>query len=113
MANAQSFERRLKLISKKRARLADGYVSKVSKDGLIVFRPKRREGGFPIKGLALLVLGFFVFKGVILAHLGEGTFEARLTQLSQGSTVEQAGAFIMQPDVVSQAIAQQIRPYVK
>lgn len=113
MASAQSFERRLKLINKKRARLADGYVSKVGKDGLIVFRPKRREGGFPIKGLALLVLGFFVFKGVILAHLGDGTFEARLAQLSQGSTVEQAGAFIMQPDLVSQAIAQQLRPYVK
>ena len=60
MANVQTFERRLQEIGKKRARLADGYVSKVNKDGLVVFRPKRREGGFPIKGLALLVLGFFV-----------------------------------------------------
>ncbi|QGX99285.1 hypothetical protein EI983_13820 [Roseovarius faecimaris] len=113
MANVQTFERRLKSIGEKRERLAEGYVSKVGKDGLIVFRPKRREGGFPIKGLAFLVLGFFLFKGVILAHLGEGTFETRLAQLSQGSVVEQAGAFIMQPDAVSQTIAQQIRPFVK
>ena len=110
---AKGFDRRLKLIGKKRARLADGYVSKVGKDGLIIFRPKRREGGFPIKGLALLVIGFFVFKGLILAHLGEGTFDARLTQLSQGSVVEQAGAWIMQSDPVSQTIAQQVRPFVK
>lgn len=114
MANAaQGFDRRLKLIGKKRARLADGYVSKVGKDGLIIFRPKRRSGGFPIMGLALLVLGFFVFKGLILAHLGASTFEARLADLSQGSVVEQAGAWVMQPDVVSQTIAQQVRPFVK
>ena len=110
---ANGFDRRLKSIGKKRARLADGYVSKVGKDGLIIFRPKARSGGFPIKGLALLVLGFFVFKGLILAHLGEGTFEARLATLSQGSVVEQTGAWIMQPDVVSQTIAQQVRPFVK
>ena len=54
-----------------------------------------------------------MFKGLILAHLGEGTFETRLAQLSQGSVVEQAGAFIMQPDAVSMAIAQQVRPFVK
>jgi len=114
MADAvRGFESRLKMISKKRARLADGYVSKVGKDGLIVFRPKSRSGGFPIKGLALLVIGFFVFKGLILAHLGEGTFEARLATLSQGSVVEQSGAWIMQPDPVSQAIAQQVRPFIK
>ena len=110
---AQGFDRRLKLIGKKRARLADGYVSKVGKDGLIVFRPKRRAGGFPIKGLALLVIGFFVVKGMILAHLGAATFEGRLAALSQGSVVEQTGAWIMQPDVVSQTIAQQLRPFIK
>ena len=114
MANAvQGFERRLKLIGKKRARLADGYVSHVGKDGLIVFRPKGRQGGFPIKGLALLVIGFFVFKGLILAHLGDGNFETRLASLSQGSVVEQTGAWLMQPDPVSQAIALQVRPFVK
>ncbi len=109
---ANGFDRRLKMIGKKRARLANGYVSQVGKDGLVIFRPKRRSGGFPIKGLALLVLGFFVFKGLILAHLGEGTFETRLATLSQGSVVEQTGAWIMQPDVVSQAIAQQVRPFM-
>jgi len=60
-----------------------------------------------------LVIGFFVFKGLILAHLGESTFEARLATLSQGSVVEQSGAWIMQPDPVSQAIAQQVRPFIK
>ncbi|MFK7938593.1 MAG: hypothetical protein AB8B82_04390 [Roseovarius sp.] len=114
MANAvQGFDRRLKSIGKNRARLADGYVSKVGKDGLIVFRPKRRAGGFPIVGLALLILGFFAFKGLILAHLGANTFEARLAELAQGSVVEQTGAWIMQPDAVSQTIAQQVRPFLK
>lgn len=114
MANAvQGFDTRLKLIDKKRAQLANGYVSKVGRDGLIIFRPKRHSSGFPIKGLALLVLGFFVFKGLILAHLGTATFETRLATLSHGSVVERAGAFIMQPDVVSLTIAQQVRLYIK
>ena len=114
MSNAyQGFDNRLKKIGRKRARMARGYVSKVGRDGLIVFRPKRNEGGFPIRGLALLVIGFFCFKGLVLAHLGQETYTTRVDQLGSGSVVEQAGAFVMQADPVSQFIAQKMRPLVQ
>lgn len=114
MSNAyQGFDNRLKRISRKRARMTNGYVSQVGRDGLIVFRPRRREGGFPVKGLLLLAVGFFCFKGLLLAHLGEQTFEARVADLSSGSVVEQAGAYLMKSDPISLGIAQQVRPFFR
>ncbi len=115
MTNAyQGFDKRLNRIGRNRARLAQGYSSKVGKDGLIVFRPARRASrGFPIKGLVILALGFFCFKGLLLAHLGEQVFTARVGTLATGSVVEQAGAFMMQTDPISQGIAQYVRPLVQ
>ncbi|WP_371226174.1 hypothetical protein [Roseovarius sp. 2305UL8-3] len=115
MSNAyQGFDKRLLRISRKRAKLLNGYTSQVGKDGLIVFRPSRRASrGFPLKGLLILAIGFFCFKGLLLAHLGEQVFTARVDLLATGSVVEQAGAFMMQADPISQGIAQQVRPFVK
>jgi len=115
MSNAfQGFDKRLNRISRKRARLVQGYTSKVGKDGLIVFRPSRRTSrGFPIKGFLFLAVSFFCFKGLLLAYLGEQTFTTRVDILATGSVVEQAGAFMMQVDPISQGIAQIVRPLVQ
>lgn len=114
MANAyQGFDKRLKKIGRDRARMAQGYTSRVGKDGLIVFSPKRRQGGFPIKGLLMLAVGFFVFKGIVLAHLGGSVYAQRVETLATGSVVEQAGAFMMQTDPISQGIAHYVRPLIK
>jgi len=109
----QGFDTRLKSIDRNRARLERGYVSKVSKDGLIVFRPKRRKSGFPVRGILYLVAGFVFFKAVIVAHLGAPLYEERLAQLSQGSTVEQVGAVVMQPDALSMMLAAKLRPVLR
>ncbi len=103
MTNAdQGFDKRLNRIGRKRARMVQGYSSQVSKDGLIVFRPNRRSSrGFPIRGLLILALGFFCFKGLLLAHLGEQIFSERVDILATGSMVEQADAFMMQADPIS------------
>lgn len=114
MTNAyQSFDKRLKKIGRNHAKLSQGYSSRVGRDGLIVFRPHRRQGGFPIRGLLLLAVGLFCFKGFILAHLGEATYSSRVETLAAGSMVEQAGAFMMQPDPVSLFIADYTRPFLK
>ncbi|MDT8328812.1 MAG: hypothetical protein RQ750_15745 [Roseovarius sp.] len=105
----QGFDTRLKSIDRNRARLERGYTSKVGKDGLIVFRPKRRHGGAPVRGVLYLVAGFLFFKAVIIAHLGASLYEERLAQLSQGSTVEQVGAVVMQPDPLSMMVAAKLR----
>ena len=109
----QGFDSRLKAIGRKRTRLAQGYVSKVGKDGLIIFRPKRRKSGLPLRGLFYLALGFTFFQAVIIAHLGAPLYGDRLTQLAQGSIVEQAGAVVMQTDPVSELLSTYIRPILR
>lgn len=107
------FDVRLKRIDRNHARMARGYSGRMTKDGLIVFRPKRRQVGFPVRGLFLLVVGFICFKGLIIAHLGAATFEQRAAALGEGTYVEQAGAVIMQPDPVSSGIAAKLSPYFR
>lgn len=109
----EGFDARLKRIDRSRTRLANGYSAKVTKDGLIVFRPKRRARGFSLRGLVFLVAGFFVFKAMILAHLGQTVYDQRVTALQTGTVVEQAGAYVMQNDPVSATIAQYLRPFLK
>lgn len=107
-----NFDARLKKIDRTRSRMVGGYSAQVTKQGLIVFRPKRRRTGFSVRGLAFLILGFFLFKGVVLAHLGQTVFDQRVAALNTGTVVEQAGAFVMQSDPVSVQIANQLRPFL-
>ncbi|RKF14214.1 hypothetical protein D6850_12150 [Roseovarius spongiae] len=91
-------------------RMANGYVSKVGRDGLIVFRPKRRKRPVPVRGLMLLVVGVLCFKGLIMAQYGNAIYDARVADLRTGTTVEQVGALIMQADPISQFIAERAAP---
>ena len=109
----QEFDSRLNSIDRKRTKLAQGYASKVGKDGLIIFRPKRRKSGLPLRGLLYLFLGFTFLKAGIIAHLGAPLYEDRLAQLAQGSIVEQAGAVVMQSDPVSQKLSAYLRPILR
>lgn len=104
------FENRLRNVQRTRVRMAHGYTSKVGADGLIVFRPKRRKLAFPWRGFALLIVGVFIFKGLIIAQSGEDAYAARLAALQTGTTLEQAGAVMMQSDPVSKAIAGKLAP---
>ncbi len=109
MSNAFSgFETRLKKIDRNHTRLARGYKSRVSRDGLIVFKPVRRQRGIPLRAIVFLVVGFFVFKGVVMAHIGGAIYEQRVAALQNGTMVEKAGAFAMQPDPISIGIAQKL-----
>ena len=108
----KTFDSRLKGIAKTREKMRGGYVGHVTRDGLIVFRPKRRRIAFSPRGLALVVLGFVAFKALIMAHLGVNTYQARVDALKDGSMVEQAGAFIMQADPATRYVAATLRPYL-
>ena len=104
------FETRLRNVQRTRSRMVNGYVSKVGSDGLIVFRPKRRQAHFPWRGLALLIFGVFLFKGLILAQLGDVAYENRVQSLQQGSVLEQVCAGMMFVDPLTQAIALKAKP---
>lgn len=111
MADAfHEFDSRLKNIVRKRSKLAQGYVSNVGKDGLIIYRPKPRRAGFPLRGVFYMILGFMFFKAVIIAQLGLPLYSDRLALLSKASIVEQAGALVMQPDPLSVEMSAYLRP---
>lgn len=79
-------------------------------DDVIVLTYERPEPTITARGLAVLVAAFLVFKGAVIAHLGASVYEAALLNLQYGTWVEQAGAFIMSPDPLSQAIAVRLSP---
>lgn len=95
------FDKRLKKIVRRHEKMANGVVRTVNSDGLIVAKPRLYRPRFPLKGLlAVLFLGF-LFKGFLFAYLGEAAYGERVAALQGGSVLEQAGAWVMQPDPVT------------
>ena len=111
MANALlQFDKRLKRIERTNRRLSRGFVLKVGNDGLV--SRKARKGGIrlPARGLVFLFVGFFGFKGFLLAHLGPETYGSRVEILGNGTLVEKAGAIIMQADRLTEGFARVLSP---
>ncbi|MDX5383006.1 MAG: hypothetical protein LPJ92_08270 [Rhodobacterales bacterium] len=103
------FDNRIRRINRKRVNMAGGYVSVVGDDGLIVVKPRRKRARLPIRSFLFLAIGLVGFKAMILAGLGQPVYEDRLEKLRAGSTVERAGAWVMQMDPVTSALADAIR----
>lgn len=106
---ANGFHKRMKRINKQHARLEHGYVSVVGKDGLIITRPKRKSSSFSLRILLTLVVCFLGFKILLLSHLGPDGYAQRVDLLQGGTAIEQVGAWVLQADPVSLAIADGIR----
>lgn len=79
-------------------------------DGVIVLTYERPEQTITVRGFAVLVAAFLVFKGAVIAHLGADVYNAAVLNLQYGAWVEQLGAFVMFPDPLSQAIAAWLSP---
>lgn len=105
------FDKRLRTIQQRNQKKRHGSNYRVGADGLIAMHPRKRSPRFPIKGIALLVAAGFAFKVFLYMNLGGATFEQRVSELANGTLVEQAGAWIMQPDPVTLMIVDQLRPY--
>ncbi len=102
------FDARVRVLGRKHRALANGVTTQVRKDGLIVVRPTRRrpqKGVSPLRIVVLLTIGFFAFKGFMLASMGDASYEERLAKLEAGTSLEQVGAAIMKPDRVSMLFA--------
>jgi hypothetical protein len=109
----KDFDDRIERITNKRAKLRDGYVGRVNRDGLVVFRPKRLRLSVSPRGVAMVVVAFIFFKALIVSHLGMALYQDRINTLRAGSLVEQAGAFVMQPDPATFWLADKMRPYLQ
>ena len=105
---ATDFHKRVKRINKQHARLSHGYVSVVGKDGLIIAKPRRKSGGFPLRIIALMILVFFGFKVLLISQLGPQGYAERVQLLQSGTSVEQAGAYLLKADPISSALAEGI-----
>jgi len=100
------FQKRLRRIVRDHQRMSHGATHVMRADGLIVARPRVYNPKFPLRGLVLLIGAALLFKGFILASLGSATYNDRVAELAEGSVVEQAGAWVMQADVATSAVAQ-------
>jgi hypothetical protein len=104
------FTRRVRKVEKQHRRLAQGYVTSVNHDGLVVARVRRGGLRFPFRGLLLLAVGFIGFKAFFLAYNGQASYDQKLALLQEGTIAERAGAWVMQPDFVTVWIADQVKP---
>ena len=111
--NQIHFEERLRLLSRKHRAMSHGYITRMQPDGLIVAQPRRRPIRIPARAIFMFVLAFIGFKAFLVANLGPLTYDERLSRLNEGTVVEQAGAFVMQADPLTNYVAQQIGPILR
>ncbi|NBD30572.1 MAG: hypothetical protein GVY31_11115 [Alphaproteobacteria bacterium] len=108
------FDKRVNRIVRTHDRIRrNGVVHRVGKDGLIVTRPRIARPRFPLRGVLIVVLLGFAFKGLLWAQIGAVSYNERVAQLREGTVVEKAGAWLLQEDAVTIWIGQQARPYLR
>ncbi len=103
----QEFGTRVKRIDRRHRKLADGFATNMTHDGLIIPVPRRRRMRVPFAGIALLAVGLIVIKGIAYSFLGAGVYEARIADLANGAKVERVGAWVMQADPLTLWVSQQ------
>ena len=100
-----SFESRVKRILLRHRKLSRGAKCRVTDTGLIVATPRIYKPKFPIKGVIKLIVWAFLFKAYVYADLGHAEYASRVAALSGPSIVEQAGAWILQPELATVLVA--------
>lgn len=102
------FDQRVTRLNKKHAKLSRGYRATMRKDGLVVMKPQRVKSALPAKVLLMCLVGLFAFKTFLLTSLGSSGYQYRVDALNEGTSVEKAGAWVMQIDPVSQMLSEQL-----
>ena len=78
-------------------------------DVILTYDAERPRPAITWPVFCALLAAFLLFKSGAIAWYGPDVYGASIQQLQNGSLVERFGAFVMRPDVVSQALADQIR----
>ena len=111
--NHLQFDQRVNNLGRKHRALSRGYVTRMRSDGLIVARPRRPQSRIPLRSVILFLLAFTVFKGFMIASIGPDGYNERVAKLGSGTVVEQAGAWVMQIEPLSNAIAETMGPILR
>lgn len=107
----EDFQTRVGNAGKKRESiLRRGYTTQVDKNGIIISKPKPRRMRIPVRAPALTVLGFFLFKALMLSANGPQTYQERLEVLRGGTIVGQMGAQLLAVDPVTQFLSEKMGP---
>lgn len=106
------FEKRLKQITRKHDQLAKGAIKSVTSDGLIVMKPRTYRPKFPLRAMIAVVVLGFMFKGLLLASIGNVAYAERVASLAQGGVMDRAGAWVMQIDPATVLIGDFLAPYL-
>ncbi|MFK7753486.1 MAG: hypothetical protein AB8B51_13145 [Sedimentitalea sp.] len=107
------FQVRLNGLMRKHRAMSRGYSARLRHDGLIITKPKRKASPISGRSVFLFLLAFIMFKGFVIASTGPITYSERVAQLQAGTVVEQAGAFVMQIEPVSEFVAMKIGPILR
>ncbi|MDA5093368.1 hypothetical protein O2N63_04630 [Aliiroseovarius sp. KMU-50] len=107
--NYATFSKRKHAIEKRHREMSGGYIELVERDGLLVPKSSRRQRRLPLRGMAIILMLFLVFKGFLIVQLGSTTFSDRVDKLANGSPVEQVGAWVMAIDPISMWISEQMK----
>ena len=102
------FDQRVRRLNKKHQAMSRGYFARMRSDGLIVMKPHRVRSALPLRVLVMFGVAFFVFKAFLLAALGHASYSDRVERLSEGTSVEKAGAWVMQVEPITELIATQL-----
>ncbi|SNS13667.1 hypothetical protein [Antarctobacter heliothermus] len=106
----QSFYKREQALRRKHIRMSRGYVTRMNRNGIIEQVPDRHFSGIGFRLVLRLALVVMAFKVLAFAWLGETQYLSSVTTLSQGALHEKAGAWVMQADPVTRAVAGFITP---
>lgn len=108
----QSFHKREQALRRKHIRMSKGYVTRMNRNGVIEQVPDRHFSGIGLRLVLRLALVVMAFKILVYAWLGETQYLSSVATLSQGALYEKAGAWVMQADPVTRAVAEFISPRV-
>lgn len=107
------FDQRVSRLAKKHEAISRGYTARMRSDGLIEVKPRRARLAVSPRAILVFAAGFFLFKAFLLAALGPESYASRLEQLENGTSVERAGAWVMQIEPVSAYVSAMIGPILR
>ncbi|MEL6958629.1 MAG: hypothetical protein AAGL89_06710 [Pseudomonadota bacterium] len=93
-----------RLVRKHQKMRRNGVVHRVGRDGLIRSRPRLVRPNVPLRGIAVILMLFMAFKAVLFAQMGSGNYALMIEELRGGNEVQQAGAWLLQEEAVTQTL---------
>jgi hypothetical protein len=105
-AISPSFDQRARKIRRNNRRVAGAAELHMGPDGLLTLKRSRRSVGTTLlKGAVFFAAVLFAAKTTMLVAVGPAAYGQALSALDGGNPFEQAGAFVMQADALTQFLA--------